>query len=92
MVRYIDSIHEARFAEQHRCQVWLPGGFEKVWITDNNVASGWRPKHFAHWFLLKLWRIALRVVLALEVEENGQGLLGKKPLVRQFKASNGRPV
>jgi len=92
MVRYVDFTHEARSAEQHLCQVWLPGGFERVWITDNNVAFGWKPKHFAHWSLIKLLRIVLRAVFAREVGEGSPRLLGKKPFVRRFKTSNGRSV
>lgn len=66
-VRYTDFTHETGFTERSLRQVLMACGFKRILITDGKVPLRWRPKRLVRWSLLKLWRIALRIILASEV-------------------------
>jgi 2-polyprenyl-3-methyl-5-hydroxy-6-metoxy-1,4-benzoquinol methylase len=83
--RYIDFTHESGFTERSLRQVLTACGFKRLTVTDSKVAFHWRPKRLVRWSLFKLWRIALRMILALEEGTATSALLGPELIARAFK-------
>jgi 2-polyprenyl-3-methyl-5-hydroxy-6-metoxy-1,4-benzoquinol methylase len=89
--RYIDFTHETGFTERSLRQVLTACGFERILITDSKAAFRWRPKRLVRWSLFKLWRIVLRIILALEAGGASPRLLGASLIAKAFKHSESEP-
>jgi 2-polyprenyl-3-methyl-5-hydroxy-6-metoxy-1,4-benzoquinol methylase len=86
--RYTDFTHETGFTERSLRQVLMACGFKRVLITDSKVPFRWKPKRVVRWSLFKLWRIVLRIILALEAGGASPRLLGADLIAQAFKPSN----
>ena len=87
--RYTDFTHETGFTERSLRQVLAACGFEGILIADSNVRFRWKPKRAVRWSLLKLWRIVLRTILALEAGRAASPrLLGVNLIAQAFKHSD----
>ncbi len=86
--RYTDFTHETGFTERSLRQVLVACGFKTVLITESKLLFYWRPKRLVHWALLKLWRMVLLTIFALELGKARPRLLGPDLIARASKSSN----